>query len=485
MKTKLNISSQAATIILIVCSLMLPAQIILGVSPHPQLQDKIVSNPNAAPRFQAELDDRHDRGICVGNDDYFRRFLKKRAEEATRAAGLNGAPPLGQFRILAILVQFSDKAASTASTYFDSMMFSNSGPTVWDYYDEVSGSQIDLVTVNQPSSLGWHTAPSTLAYYTNGAYGTGSYPQNSQKLVEDLVDQIDPLVNFTNYDNDSNGYVDVLLVIHSGTGAEFSSDVNDFWSHQWGIAPRLKDGVYISSFTVQPEYWVSSGDMTIGVYAHELAHGFGLPDLYDTDYSSKGIGKWGLMSGGSWNGTGIGGNFPAWPSAYCRSKMGVETPTNITSNVTGQSITAATSGGGILRVWSSGAIGDEYFLIENRQKAGYDAYLPSEGLLIWHVDESIAGSNSDEWYPGQPAASHFKVALEQADGLFNLEHNSGNGDAGDVFPGSSSNSTFGSASLPSSDSYLSGATTVSVSNISSSGTVMTADLSVGLALSTD
>ncbi len=42
--------------------------------------------------------------------------------------------------------------------------------------------------------------------------------------------------------------------------------------------------------------------MTHGVYVHEFGHAFGLPDLYDVDYSSKGVGHWSLMSGGSWNG---------------------------------------------------------------------------------------------------------------------------------------------------------------------------------------
>src|SRR5665648_875245 len=30
----------------------------------------------------------------------------------------------------------------------------------------------------------------------------------------------------------------------------------------------------------------------------------------------------------------------------------------------------------------------EYFLIENRQKTGYDRFLPDDGIMIWHIDES-------------------------------------------------------------------------------------------------
>jgi ribonuclease HII len=95
------------------------------------------------------------------------------------------------------------------------------------------------------------------------------------------------------------------------------------WSHKWGLnTPKVVDGVYVQTFTVQPEYWATPGDMTIGVYAHELGHGLGLPDLYDVDYTSQGVGKWCLMSGGSWNG--YLGNSPAHPSAWCLKEMGVK-----------------------------------------------------------------------------------------------------------------------------------------------------------------
>lgn len=29
---------------------------------------------------------------------------------------------------------------------------------------------------------------------------------------------------------------------------------------------------------------------------------------------------------------------------------------------------------------------NEFFLLENRRQTGYDRYIPSHGLLIWHVD---------------------------------------------------------------------------------------------------
>ena len=89
----------------------------------------------------------------------------------------------------------------------------------------------------------------------------------------------------------------------------------------------------------------------------------------------------------------------------------------------GQSIKAVEDTAQIFRLWTYGATGVQYFLVENRQKTGYDSYLPGGGLHIYHVDESISdnGANDNQWYPGYTAYGHYKVALEQADGLWELE----------------------------------------------------------------
>src|SRR5919206_489929 len=73
-------------------------------------------------------------------------------------------------------------------------------------------------------------------------------------------------------------------------------------------------------------------DAKIGVSAHELGHLlFGLPDLYDIDYTSEGVGNWCLMGGGSWNG---GGDIPAHPSAWCKLQQGWASKTDVTSSGT-------------------------------------------------------------------------------------------------------------------------------------------------------
>ena len=454
----------------------------LACPPHPSLLEARAA-AEAAGETVCRLpstSEMHARGIGLPEDAF--------GLNPTGKGSRGQAATAGPFRILCLLVDFSDHTAQVATSFFDNHVFGTGTGTVHDYFDEISYGLIDLVTVNLPSSIGWTRAPQTYAYYVDNQYGMGSYPQNSQGLVEDAVDAVDALVDFSVYDNDSDGYVDILLVVHTGTGAELSGNAADMWSHKWGINRRLTgEGVYVSAFTVQPEFWTTPGDMTIGVYSHELIHGFGLPDLYDTDdpdvdFVSNGIGRWGIMSYGSWNGT--LGSSPAHPCAWSRIQMGISTPVNVTANISQQAIPSVNSGGSIYRLWSSGAASNEHFLVENRQRTGYETTLPSSGLFIWHIDDNKT-TNQDEWYPGLPGSHHLLVALEQADGLYELEHATGLGDGADPWPGSLNRTTFSGATSPSSDSYLSGGSFVAVDNISASAATMYADLIVGVAASTE
>jgi immune inhibitor A len=395
-----------------------------------------------------------------------------------------GTGPVGSFKALVLLVNFSDNPSSVNASFFDTLIFVNQQGCVRHYYKEVSYGALDIVTVNLPSTTGWHAAPQTYGYYVNHNYGLGSYPHNSQKLVEDLVDLVDPVVDFSEYDNDGDGEVDALIVVHAGPAAEFTYSRDDIWSHSWGVSwswsLSLKDGVRIWKYTMQPEYWQTPYDLTCGVFCHELGHIFGLPDLYDTDYSSNGIGRWSLMAAGGWNGSGYMGNSPAHPDAWCMQRLGYVTPNLVTANATGVKVPAIKNSPTIYKLWTNGAPANEYFLVENRQKIGYDSYLSRAGLLIWHIDENISddGANDREWYPGYTDSGHYKVALEQADGLWQMEKGINLGNNGDPYPGNSSNRTFNGSSVPNSQSYAGTQTYVGVTNISDPGDTMTCNFFV-------
>jgi hypothetical protein len=121
----------------------------------------------------------------------------------------------------------------------------------------------------------------------------------------------------------------------------------------------------------------------------------------------------------------------------------------ILSDQSGLGLPKADSNSAAARIWVDKYRAKEYFLLENRQKSGYDAGLPGTGLLIWHVDEFQTG-NTEE--------TRKLVDLEEADGLNELDGSDDFGDSGDPFPGVSNNTTFDDSSNPNSRDNDGGAT---------------------------
>jgi hypothetical protein len=171
------------------------------------------------------------------------------------------------------------------------------------------------------------------------------------------------------------------------------------------------------------------------------------------------------MAGGSWNGN---GDCPAHPSAWCKAQQGWVTVVNQTANAAVSFADVGTSHT-VHRLWKDGSQGNEYFLVENRQRQLYDRMLPGDGLLVYHVDDAV-GSNADERHP--------KVALLQADGNTELERGINRGDSGDPFPGATGNTSLTAASKPGTKSYGNLDTGVTLTKIGRSGPVITAQVTV-------
>jgi immune inhibitor A len=383
------------------------------------------------------------------------------AREVGRAAA-ERAPLRGNVRVVVVLVDFPDHPMNETPQHFEDLFFSTGvlpHGSVAEYYREVTGGMVDLVG----EVVGPFRLNRPLSWYANNNFGIGrpTGTPRAQHMARDAAVAADPSVDFAPYDNDGNGFVDAFIVIHAGAGGEATGNPGDIWSHKWTFAsPYSTDSTRIFAYLTIPE------DAKIGVCAHELGHLlFGFPDLYDIDDSSEGVGNWCLMGGGSWNGS---GDVPAHPSAWCKIQQGWASAVNVTSSGT-VTFTDIKSGRTAHRLWHDGQPGAEYFLVENRQRTGYDSLLPAGGLLVWHVDEA-QGDNSDE--------HHYMVGLVQADGQRDLDRGRNRGDAGDAYPGTSANTEITSTSTPSSDSYAGQDTAVSITGISTSGPTMTATVSV-------
>lgn len=382
-------------------------------------------------------------------------------------AGRALAPVLGVKKALVCLVDFSDKSATQNQTHYQDMLFSKgsySTGSMRDFYEEASYKKFDLqgkVFGSGGSTAGWFRAPKPKSYYTNGDYGFGAYPKNAQKLAEDVIDLANPFVNFSDYDNDGDGVVEAFVIIVAGSGGEVTGNKNDVWSHKWGITPKTVDGVKVQTYFMAPE------DGRVGVMSHELGHLLmGWPDLYDTDYSSRGTGKWDLMAGGSWNN---GGHTPANPTAWCKARVGWVNPVTIFNMAQSVTLQPYATHPHVYKLPIGSATSKEYFLASNRQKIGFDAHLPGEGMIIEHCDDNKS-NNTDE--------SHYLVDIEQCDGLRHLNKNQNSGDTDDPFP-CGTNSEFTSTTTPNSKAYNGSDSKVSVKNIQRSGDTIKADLNVG------
>lgn len=391
--------------------------------------------------------------------------------------GKGGSSAVDTLKPIVICVDFDDNQYTYETNKFDTLLFSQGFvfPTgsMRDYYLENSYGKLEVMG----GVTGWYRMPEDYSYYVWGNYGIGSWPHNSQKLAEDALNAADPYVDFSDYDYDEDGWVDALIIVHAGLGAEETGDPDDIWSHKWNLSTTwTRDGVKLSDYDMNPETRYT-GLVDMGVFGHEFGHILGLPDLYDVDNSSEGLGRWSIMATGSWNNN---GRTPAHLDAWCKYKLGWIDIDTLTVNLTHVAIPQVETSPKAYRLWTSGGGGSQYFLVENRQKTGFDKSLPEEGLLIYHVDEDV-GNNNGEWCPGDPAYPHYKVALEQADGEFRLEgcYSSANrGDAGDPFPGNKNKQAFDDTTTPSSRTYTGAKTQVAVWSISNSDSVMHANLDV-------
>jgi M6 family metalloprotease-like protein len=397
--------------------------------------------------------------------------------------------PSGTYNIPVFLINFQNTSNTFTASDFTTLLFGNNNWSMKDFYNEASYGAF-TVSPGPNGISGWYTAINPHDYYgQNGSWGIDRF---AGTLVREVIAAADLAgFDFAPYDMDGDCYADVVDVIHQGTGEEIGLNSNDIWSHSWDLNSAYyygssngreyttrsvcsKGGVIkVNKYVIQPEKYYSSIS-TIGVFAHEYGHALGLPDLYDTDYSSRGAGKWSLMAYGAWNYAVNPGDRPAQFDAWSKYKLGWVSVIPVNETILNQEILPVSESGAIFQMLEGNpSSGGEYFIIENRQRIGFDTQLPGTGLLIWHIDEQKT-SNNNECYPGMAGIScsnkHYQVSLVQADNYYALERSLNSGDAGDPYPGSYNITVFNSESAPNSNLFSGSASNVSVSGITTSGT---------------
>ncbi len=350
-------------------------------------------------------------------------------------------------KVLVIPIEFTDVkfSAGRNQAYFASML-----AQMKDYYEKNSGYAANSHGI----SLDVTVAPIMESSFTQGYYGADTYdidtgegvtPQAIHALAREAVEKLTPSMDLSGFDGpDADRVIDHLFILHAGRGQEEAgAESTAIWSHAWDIDPAVTSGAVTAvSYVMVPE----TG--TMGVYAHEFGHDLGLPDLYDTNYGMDGstaaVGYWDLMGSGSWNTAGglPAGSVPANLSAWCRVDLGWTTAENVLADGP-QTLVNSTGYGNVLRLSTNGALNTgEYWLAEYRRKIGFDAGLPGEGVLIWHVDEDWVATHRAENLINCSPTGRQGIELEQADGAYEMRTGWSYGDSLDPYPGTGANPNF-------------------------------------------
>lgn len=418
------------------------------VSPSPYLQRRIQNTDNIVKANKAHLvnglSSKYPNDYLM-LDKHSNLMTKKPWIESTNkyASSIQSLAITGGDKVLVICVDFSDKPYTIPISTIQNRFFGTSGKTMRNFYNEVSHG----LYIPDGIVVGWYRVPQTYAYYrddpiTAGCdYGIGHYPNNTQRLYEDALTMLDNDPNITNstlsgLDIDGDGNLERIFVVHAGGEAAYGGDCNEIWAVRWGISPVTIKGKTFSGFVITSEYIdVYTDPQRSGVDCHEFGHTLGLPDLYDYSGNTNGVGKWSLMASGSW-GTDYGIT-PSHLDAWSKIQFGwMDTMTNQVGSI---SLNCVENYNTALIYTTSDP--NEYFIIENRQKIGFDAYLPGSGLLIWHINDNVDQYSNINCHT---------VSLVQADGLNDLEKKTNDGDSGDPYPGTTNNRSFGTSTIPNS-----------------------------------
>lgn len=389
----------------------------------------------------------------------------------------------GTYKVPVLPIDFSDAPTLFPAANYADVLF-NPTPTtrpysVRSYYQELSNGLVTIDGVVRP----FIRADSSSAFYEDNCNGIGAGAACSHGgvtgadrfvslLISTLQKNDDGSFNWAQFDKDGDGIVDFVTFLQSQEDG--ACGTQHIWAHRaalssWGLSPyvtRTPDPNHPGSFIKIDDYIIQSAVggatactptaiMPPGTIAHETGHAFGLPDLYDTDGSSEGIGEWGLMSSGNYA-------IPLSPARYEAWSLVQMGWVKVDTLSSGRTVTTApvTASDTVFYISVPGT--NEYFLVENRQalesdsaqmNPAYTAIAKMPGLLIWHVDQDKIDAHGMTVDNRVNTGLVHGLALMEADGKRNLwatpgTASSNRGDLGDSYPGSSGNTRFSYHTTP-------------------------------------
>ncbi|MDO5110854.1 MAG: M6 family metalloprotease domain-containing protein [Clostridia bacterium] len=308
--------------------------------------------------------------------------------------------------------------------------------------DTANNGQADdgVVTITVNANCAYYDAlynPWRKGQIIEAAYGTDIKQQHQWYegfYIKNALKQAEQYVDFASYDKNGNGVLETneLVLYCPIAGYEMSATDQGpaTWAIQWNfyfaccstdaegdiITPETyaeAGGMTIKEFTTAGECYdgisLPRGISSYATACHELGHVLGLPDLYNTygTPTPQNVNLLSLMAGGNWGFDWREEDKPPRPTyldAWSKTALGFFTPETAED---GKEYTlcdaSQPSRYSILRIDTADP--DEYYLLENRQYAGYDRYLSTfyaarqyfnyhvdplhEGVVVWHIRDDV------------------------------------------------------------------------------------------------
>ena len=417
---------------------------------------------------------------AIAQEQQTEKGRRAQARASRQAASHNNTP----FKGLIMLVQFNDREFSredyaeiiddmaNKENYkgYDNTQYGQYTGSVRDYfYDNSEGMFEPSFDVVGPITVDYSQ------YHPNGF-------ENIADITISAIELADSLVDYSQYDGDGNGEVDMIYFVFAGLGSNITgNDSRLVWPHAssiyrpnagWNWQVRC-DGVAMGRYACSTElFGTASWNIIdgIGTICHEFSHVLGVVDLYDTDYAGSGgesphPGEWSIMAGGSYL------NYSRTPAGYTiyeRYTMGFTTPQLISEegSYTLEAISKSNTGYRL-----NTPVKKEYFLFENRQKTGkWDKYLAGHGMLVYRVDSTNVNVWQQNSVNNNPKHNYF--VLLRAKGA-----NGSAAQATDPFPGTGRINMLNNSTSPANLLTWAGKpNTLGLENIHEQGGVITFDV---------
>jgi len=370
---------------------------------------------NRSPQVNAWLQ-KLNTGLYYSNEQVFNYLQLRQMAEQEQEKSMGN--PRGVRKLLVILMEFPDRPLKRTVEDFNLLLnqinYTEGGisGSMKDYYFEASYNKYEVTcTVAGP-----YTTEQNATYYPN---------QTQTFAREAIMAAYNDGVNLSEFAE--GGVLPSFYAIYAGYDASAGCpETSCIWAHKWQLASPLNlGGIMVSTYACSSELksTIGSAITDIGVICHEFGHSISASDYYDTNGTTggsyDGTGEWDIMAGGSWNNNGT-----TPPMHNPRTKVYTYQWATAYNLTTPQKVTVPLS-----RIYdnayyridiphSDSYCTQQFFIIENRMKSGFDAYIPGNGLVIYkcteNYDNSTYNKNTTSWQRFYPVSANAPVSVPTA-----------------------------------------------------------------------